>query len=112
MKDFLSGFMHNMRNPTDGFILQEKERFGNVCREIIDHLGERPFHNSRGSLKATLLDAVFVAFAHNDNHAPVDIKERFESLKSDPLFASPSGASTDTSAVEGRLEAACKVLFG
>ncbi len=112
MKDFLSGFMHDMRNPTDVFILQEKDRFGNVCRDIVDHLGERPFHNSRGALKSTLLDAVFVAFAHNDSHAPIDIKERFESLKRGPLFASHSGASTDTSAVGGRLEIARKVMFG
>ena len=112
MKDFLSGFMHTMRNPTEGFILREKERFGNVCRDIIDLLGERPFHNSRGVLKATLLDAAFVAFARNDGDAPVDIKERLESLKNDPTFASPSGASTDASAVEKRLGVASRVLFG
>lgn len=112
MKDFLSGFMHSMRNPTEGFILREKERFGNVCRDIIDLLGERPFHNSRGALKATLLDAVFVAFARNDGDAPVDIKERLEILKKDPTFTSPSGASTDASAVEKRLGVASRVLFG
>ena len=51
MKDFLSKFMHDMRNPADDFVLQEKERFGNVCRSIVDHLGERPFHNPRGVLR-------------------------------------------------------------
>lgn len=112
MKDFLSGFMHGMRNPTDAFILQEKERFGNVCRGIVDYLGERPFHNAHGALKSTLLDAIFVAFARNNCHAPVDIRERFKSLKSDPIFASPSGTSTDASAVKGRLEVAGNVLFG
>ena len=113
MKDFLSGFMHDMRNPAEDFILQEKDRFGNVCRKIIDHLGDCPFHNSRGALKATLLDAVFVAFAHNARDTPVDIKERFETLKKNPPFAPSSGTSaTDASAVEKRLEVASKVLFG
>lgn len=113
MKDFLSGFMHDMRNPTDDFILQEKERFGNVCRRIVDHLGERPFHSPHGALRAPLLDAVFVAFAHNADDVPGDVKDRFEDLKENPLFKPHSGTSDAAApAVEKRLEAASKVLFG
>ncbi len=113
MKDFLSAFMHSMRDPPDAFILQEKERFGNVCRSIVDCLGERPFHNSRGALKAPLLDSVFVAFARNAGSIPSNIKERVESLKESDLFAKSSVVATaDVSAVKSRLEIANKVLFG
>lgn len=113
MKDFLSMFMHSMRNPPDAFILQEKERFGNVCRSIVDHLGERPFHNPHGALKAPLLDSVFVAFARNAGNIPHDIRERVERLKEDDLFARSSGVATaDASTVRSRLEIANKVLFG
>ena len=113
MKDFLSGFMHDMRNPTDDFILQEKERLGDVCRGIVDHLGERPFHSPNGALRAPLLDAVFVAFAHSIGDAPGDVRDRFEDLKKDPLFKPPFAESGATaSAVEKRLEVASKVLFG
>ena len=113
MKGFLSQFMHDMCNPGDGFILEEKERFGRVCRSIVDSLGERPFHNHRGALRATLLDAVFAAFANNRGGVPGDMKERVESLKKDPVFVSSSReASADTSAVRNRLEIAGRVLFG
>ena len=113
MKDFLSTFMHSMRDPPDAFILQEKERFDNVCRSIVDCLGERPFHNSRGALKAPLLDSVFVAFARNAGSIPSNIKERVESLKESDLFAKSSVVATaDVSAVKSRLEIANKVLFG
>ena len=113
MKDFLSTFMHSMRDPPDAFILQEKERFGNVCRSIVDCLGERPFHNPHGSLRAPLLDSVFVAFACNAGNIPDDIKERVERLKENDLFAQFSGVATaDASAVKSRLEIANKILFG
>lgn len=112
MKDFLSRFMCEMRNPTDDFILQEKERFGNVCRRIVDHLGERPFHNPHGALMAPLLDAVFVAFAHNAGDIPDDVKDRLKTLKVDPLFNLPAASSAaGSSTVEKRLEIASKVLF-
>ena len=113
MKDFLSGFMDDMRNPADDFILREKERFGNVCRSIVDHLGERPFHSPRGALRAPLLDSVFVAFANNAGDIPGDMRGRIESLKKNSLFASSSGAAAaDSSAVEKRLGIASRVLFG
>lgn len=113
MKDFLSDFMHDMRNPPDYFIQWKKELFGDVCRGIVGHLGERPFHNQRGALNAPLLDAVFVAFARSAGDVPGDIKERFESLKKDALFAPAPAASTPSApAVERRIEAASKVLFG
>ena len=113
MKGFLSQFMHDMRNPGGDFISEEKERFGRVCKSIVDYLGERPFHNHRGALRAPLLDAVFVAFARNRGDVPGDIRERVESLKEDAGFMSSSGeASADTSAVRNRLEIAGRVLFG
>ena len=113
MKDFLSGFMHDMRNPTDDFVLLEGERFGDVCRSIVDHLGERPFHSPNGALRAPLLDAVFVAFAHNLGDVPGDVRDRFGSLKKYPLFKPPFGASGAAAhAVEKRLEVASNVLFG
>lgn len=113
MKDFLSRFMHDMRNTTDDVIQQEKERFGEVCRSIVDRLGERPFHNPCGALKAPLLDAVFVAFARNAGDIPEDIKKRVEDLKESAPYASPSReSSADASAVGNRLEMASKVLFG
>ena len=113
MKGFLSRFMHGMRNSKDDYILQEKRRFGEVCRSIVDHLGERPFHNHRGALKAPLLDAVFVAFARNRGSIPVNVGERVEKLKTDERFASYSSeASADTAAVRNRLKLASAMLFG
>ena len=113
MKDFLSRFMHDARNPADGFIQEEKKRFGRVCRSVVEGLGERPFHNDRGALRAPLLDAVFVAIAQNGGRCPENAKDRIEALKSDGEFASFSGTSSaDTASVKGRLAAARRILFG
>ena len=113
MKDFLSDFMHDMRNPPDYFIQRKKEIFEDVCRSMVGHLGERPFHNQRGALNAPLLDAVFVAFARSACDVPGDIKEKFESLKRGALFApAPTASAPSAPAVEGRIETVSKVLFG
>lgn len=113
MKDFLSGFMHDMRNPSDEFIQKEKERFADVCKSIVDHLGERPFHNPNGALRAPLLDAVFVALARNAGGVPSDMRSRFERLKENALFEPTAGASTaGKSMVEKRIGMAYDVLFG
>ena len=113
MGDFLSRFMNDMRIPADRFIAEEKRRFGDVCGSIVDRLGERPFHNLHGSLKAPLLDAAFVAFARNAGSHPLDMGRRLAALKESPEFASSSSAaSADAAAVEGRLATADKILFG
>lgn len=113
MKDFLSNFMHDMRNPPDYFIQRKKELFGDVCRSMIDHLGERPFHNQHGALNVPLLDAVFVAFARSAGDVPSDMKERFEGLKGDAVFAPDSDASAaGAPAVKRRIEITSKILFG
>ena len=113
MKDFLSAFMAAMRNPPDGIVAREREAFADTCRGIVDHLGERPFHNQRGALRAPLLDAVFVAFAQSGGARPPDLPGRLRRLIDDGRFVSFSGASSaDTASVKGRLAVARSVLFG
>lgn len=113
MKDFLSSFMDAMRNPPDDFVMQEKTVFADACRNMVDHLGERPFHNQHGVLRAPLLDAAFVAFARNGKAHPSDLARRLKRLTENDEFVSFSGASSaDAVAVKSRLAIARSVLFG
>ena len=112
MKNFLSRFMAKHRNPGAEFVDAENGRFASLCRTICDTLGPKPFNNEYGQLRMPLFDSVFVAFAHNADGPPVDIKERFERLRAGEEFARYAGkATTSVAAVRGRLRLARETLF-
>lgn len=112
MKDFLSKFMGKNRNPTEGFLMEEQNRFRKTCDILIEHLGERPLH-PKGALNASFFDAVFIAFAKNINSIPDNIQERFEQLRSNKEFQIKIGeATTDPEVVQTRMKIAEEILFG
>lgn len=112
MKKFLSNFMARHKNPSDEFLNREEQRFTNVTRAIRNTLGSKPFNNEYGQLRAPLFDSIFVAFAHNSNRRPDDIKERFRRLRGDPEFVKHTGRSTTSAgSVKGRLARAREILF-
>lgn len=114
MKNFLSGFMARHRNPGGEFLGREERRFADVTRAVRGALGSKPFNNEHGQFCAPLFDSVFVAFARNGGgRLPGDIKERFERLRGDPVFAKHAGGGSTTSAasIRGRLARAREMLF-
>lgn len=121
MKGFLSRFMARHRSPGEGFLKEERRRFKTACSAALAALGPAPFNNSRGQLRAPLLDSVIVAFARSGGWAysagragPVSMKGRLEALRSDKRFAGYAGSSSSTTAgaVRGRLRLAQEILFG
>lgn len=112
MRDFLSQFMQERRNPTPEYIAKEEHLFRQTCDTIVEKLGERPFHPNR-SLSPSMLDSVFVAFARHPDSCPADIQSRFSQLLCDPNYIMTiSSSTTDPSMVEGRMVLADKMLFG
>lgn len=112
MRDFLSSFMDEHRNPSDQFIQEERIRFQKTCDALIQHLGIRPF-NPKGAISATLFDSIFTAFANNLDRIPSDVCERYARLRQDPNFEALTGkATTDTDTVINRIKLAQQTLFG
>lgn len=111
MKDFLSTFMKSRQNPSDEFIDYERKRFMKICDIILAELGERPF-NPKGLMNPSFFEAVSIAIAKNIDTPPINLKNKFHSLKENHDFKrSISEATMDTDAVKKRLEIAEQVLF-
>jgi uncharacterized protein with ParB-like and HNH nuclease domain len=110
MKDFLSKFMSEFRNPSDEFLKNEELRFKKTCDLLIEKLGTRPF-NPKGPMNASFFDSAFIAFAKNSQY-PSDIQDRMNKLKNDVTFQKfISDATTDREVVLNRLVLAEKILF-
>ena len=112
MKDFLSKFMNDNKNPSKEFLQHEEDRFKKTCDTLVSTLGEKPFHPKR-NMSPSMFDSIFVAFAKHVDKLPDNIKERFQKLVSNEEFKkSISDATTDTDVVNNRLKLAESILFG
>jgi len=112
MKDFLSSFMDENRNPENSFIDDEKIRFHATCKVILETLGTKPF-TLKTALNPSVFDALFISFANHHTSLPDNIAERVNSLKSDETFQKlTSDATTDSDIVQKRLKITEDILFG
>lgn len=112
MKDFISKFMSENRNPSELFLQAEEKRFHLTCDTISECLGHRPFHPRKG-INVSIFDSVFVAFARHAGSYPNDIRDRYNKLVINPEFESTTrDATTDKKIVEKRLRLADSALFG
>lgn len=112
MKDFLSTTMKKYRSLPESEAKELATLFKTTCAEIIEVLGEEPFHKNGGRMNPAVFDAIFTAIAQHDGELPKDIKDRCDSLIYDEEFETNSAKrTTDVSAVERRLELARTRLF-
>ncbi|MBI4337437.1 MAG: DUF262 domain-containing protein [Chloroflexi bacterium] len=108
MKQFLNSFMKRVRHQTD--TRAYKDIFLQTVTQVVDGLGQRPFHITRG-INVAVYDSVMVAFARSQ-HVPSDVKKRFRALLDNPSFkASVTAGTTDVDTVKGRIRLAREVLF-
>ena len=112
MKDFLSAFMRKNRDVSEDSLSQSEEMFRNTCTQVLEWLGEKPFHG-RSGVNVAVLDAVMVAFSENLDSIPKNIKKRYEKLRSDGAFVTRTRqGTTDAAIVHERFEQSKKELFG
>ena len=110
MKNFLSIFLKSNINPTDSKLQQMKTLFSNTIKEVIDKLGEKPFHK-RAGMNIAIFDAVTIVFARNLGKLPKDINERYKNLLNDQRFLELTEKhTTDKNVINGRIEIAEKYL--
>ena len=108
MKQFISDYMAKHRRDTS--LVEYKEKFVITAQQVVDHLGEKPFHIRRG-INVAVFDSVMVAFAQS-SAVTSDVYDRYEELKKhDQFIASTTANTTDVNIVQERLKIARKVLF-
>lgn len=112
MKDFLSKFMKKNQDASHESLQGSEDVFRKTCSQLVEHLGEKPFHG-RSGVNVAVLDAVMVAFSQNLDFIPSDIKNRYEMLRNDGEFITRTRqGTTDVTIVRERFEQAKNVLFG
>ncbi|MCW8828179.1 MAG: DUF262 domain-containing protein [Gammaproteobacteria bacterium] len=108
IKDFMSNYMRENQHIS----LKKAEKFDNLfkttCDNIVEHLGDKPFHIWSG-LNVAVFDSTFTVLALNG--FPEDLNQRFSNLKSDQDFIKGvRGATADESIVELRMSLAKQYL--
>ena len=108
MKTFLNSFMK--KHQEDESDQPYRESFVSTVERVVNTLGPRPFHIRRG-INAAVFDSAMIAFARSEA-VPVDIKERWQELLTNPSFDEATRSSTtDVDTVRRRLELATAILF-
>jgi len=112
MKEFLNRVMHKNKKGNSLRAINFKDSFPEVCKTIVNKLGDRPFH-VRGPLNVSLMDSVFCTVSENIHHIPNNLKERYDNLLNDKTFEElTSKGTTDTKKVKSRFELVKSYLIG
>ena len=112
MKDYLNKYMKRNMDPDQKELASLRDIFKKTCKGVIANLGERPFHVRKG-LNVAVFDSVMVAFSHNLEGVPRDIKDRYKKLMADEGFVGNTKRSTtDTGVIKKRFCEAMHQLFG
>jgi len=97
MKEFLNKTMSHYKDARSPAIKKFASLFPEICKIVVEKLGERPFH-PKGRVNASALDSVMSVLIAREG-VPADISERYQALFSDPNFVDTLSVSTSVSAV-------------
>ena len=112
MKDFLSRFMRKNRDASEASLGKIEKIFRNTCAQVLESLGQKPFHG-RSGVNVAVLDAVMVAFSVNLASVPGDVGARYDNLRSSEEFVTRTRqGTTDVAIVRQRFDQAKSTLFG
>lgn len=111
MKDYLSEFMKKHRDDSEETLSIMKKTFKKTCTNVVDSLGEKPFHISAG-MNSAVFDSVMYAFFNNSAEIPSDIKSRYnELIANDEYEHCIKSSTTHEKTVRKRLRLASELLF-
>lgn len=116
MKGFLNNFLADVKKMKDGskadFIKATKDQMSKVFKYTLEHLGERPFH-LYGRLNYAAMDSTIVAASEASRKRVKNLKERFDSLVSDPEYVDwVTKDTSDEKVLTSRIRKALSVLAG
>ncbi|WP_024347369.1 GmrSD restriction endonuclease domain-containing protein [Lacrimispora indolis] len=111
MKAFLSNYFKEKR-ALNGEELEEKRNlFISTVESIHTHLGDNPF-NIKNGLNSSVADSLLIAFSHNLDNIPYDIKHRyFDLIENSEYDFCISQSANDVKSVKRRIELAEEILF-
>lgn len=108
IKDFMSNYMCQNQNMTVEKCAELETLFVHTCDNVVETLGEKPFHIWSG-LNVAAFDSIFTTLAFHgfsDN-----LRDKYEELKRDEDFIKGvRGATADEAIVELRMNLAKKYL--
>jgi hypothetical protein len=93
MKDFLSASMKRNLNFDSDSAKKFEDLFTKVAARIVAELGKKPFIR-RGPVNSAFLESVFVTLLRIGEPFTVDIRSRFEQLKTNSDFQATISQST------------------
>lgn len=105
MKEYLNNAMQRHKSGDSDFVKEYKTKFPEVCKRIVELLGEKPFH-VRGPLNSAYLDSVFCTIYSNLESLTDRLTANYESLKNNPKFNDDytRAGTQDTATLKARFE--------
>ena len=114
MKSFLNNFMIGKKHLDEPNVERARDIFKQTCTDVINQLGEKPFHLRQGTLNPGLLDTVMVMMSFAEEKGITDSKARYDALLSDRTFLDSvvTRSTSDTKMVRQRFEHAQRIMLG
>lgn len=85
MKEYLNKAMGADRSGSSKKVKAFRSQFEDVCKFVVQNLGEKPFH-VRGPLNSSVLDSVLCVLLGMGSRRPAKFKEKFEQLLSNSEY--------------------------
>lgn len=111
MKEFLNMAMMRNRNANNTATKLFKTRFPVIAEQIVNDIGEKPFHK-RGPMNTAILDATFCTLLIHFDRRPKNLSDRFAAFMLDEdLDELTTVGTTDKNTVIARLKLAKTFLI-
>lgn len=114
MKKFLNDFMISKQKLSAPETEKIRLMFERTCTDVVQQLGEKPFHLSPRALNPGMLDAVMVMMSFAREKGITDGGERYRSLRSDETFRETvlTRYTSETQMVRQRFKHAEQTMLG
>lgn len=114
MKSFLNDFMVRKRKLGDTETEEIGLMFNQTCADVVQQLGEKPFHLRPRALNPGMLDAVMVMMSFARERDITDGGQRYQTLRSDQTFLGTvvTRYTSETQTVRQRFEHAKQIMLG
>lgn len=112
MKEYLNRAMGANRSGDTKKVKAFKSQFPDVCKFVVESIGEKPFH-VRGPLNSSVLDSILCVLLEMGNRRPTNFKDKFQQLMSDEEYEETTYYGTsDEKVLKKRFEIVQKTLHG
>ena len=114
MKSFLNNFMVSKQKLSDTETEKIGLMFEQTCADVVQQLGEKPFHLRPSALNPGMLDAVMVMMSFAKEQGITDGGKRYKTLRSDQAFLDTvlTRYTSETQMVRQRFEHAKQIMLG